>query len=228
MAVINDPITAALIARVGNVAFTPLHAVAGPFLAGNGGAYRVSMISGNMAVSLAADSEIFQFRYVTSNNRVCLVHGVAISAGIGAAAPTAATNLSFRMTVARGWTAAGSAGTRATLTGNNGKLRTSHQTSEVNDMGISTTTNLSTGTKTLDAQDMGGVTFGASTGALTVQMQGILLPKTSLFGDVDRPMGYPLVLATQEGFIIRNGLAFPAGMLWRFQVDVAWTETDAF
>lgn len=227
MAVLNDPNTAANVMAVGAKAFSPAHMLAGPFPVGNGGAYRVSMQSATLSASLAADSEIYQFRYVTSNNRVALVYGVSISACLNVAA-TAAAVAAFRMTVARSWTVAGSAGTRATLTGNNGKLRTSHQTSEVNDIGISSTTNLSTGTKTLDAQDLGCVDFGVLTGAITVQVPGILCPRTNLLGEFAGGLGFPLVLANQEGFVIRTGVAMPAGMTWRFGVDTLWTETDAF
>lgn len=228
MAVINDPNTAANIAAVGAKAYSPLHALGGPFPIGAGGAYRLSMQSGTMAVSLGANSEIFQFRYVTAVARVALVHGISISAG-GNVAATTAVLAAFRATIARAWTAAGSGGTRAGLTVNQAKLRTSHATSEVNDAGISTTAALTAGTKTLDTQDIGSVAFGIGTGAITVGESLILCPKTNLMGEFIGGMAWPLVLANQEGFVIRIGAnAFPAGMTWTFGVDVAWSEVDAF
>jgi len=228
MAVINDPNTAGNIVAVGNKAFSPLHAVDGPFPVGSGGAYRYSSQSGTMAVSLGANAEIFQFRYVTSNSRVCLVHGISISAGSNVAASTAVL-AAFRATVARAWTAAGSGGTRATLTGNNQKQRTSHATSEVNDIGIATTAALTAGTKTLDAQDVGSIAFGIGTGAITVADDLQLCYKTNLLGDFVGSMAFPIILANQEGFVIRTGAnAFPAGMTWTFGVDIAWSEVDTF
>lgn len=231
MAVINDPNIAANVARVGmgsGMVWTPEHGTSGPLPVGAGGAYRLSMQSGTMAVSLGANSEIFQFRYVTGASRVCLVHGVSISAGSNVAATTAVL-AAFRMAIARAWTVAGSSGTRATLTGNNNKLRTGHATSEVSDAGISTTGALTAGTKTIDAQDVGNVAFGIGTGAITVDTGLILVPKTNLMGEFTSGLAFPLILGNQEGFVIRIGAnAFPAGMTWTFGVDAIWSEVDGF
>lgn len=231
MAVINDPNIAANIARVGmgsGMVWTPQHVVAGPLQVGSGGAFRLAMSSGTMAVSLGANSEIFQFRYVTAAARVCLVHGIAISAGPSVVASAVAL-AAFRATIARSWTVAGTGGTRATLTGNNQKLRTAHTTSEVNDIGISTTGALTAGTKTFDAQDIGSVSFGIGTGAATIGVNLQWVPKTNLMGEFISGLAFPLVLATQEGFAIRNGVnAFPAGATWTFSVDVVWSEVEGF
>jgi len=231
VAVINDPNIAGNINRIGmgtGMVWTPQHATSGPLPVGQGGCYRLSMQSGTMAAALAANSEIFQFRYVTSANRICLVHGVSISAGANVAA-TAAALCAFRMTSARAWTAAGTGGTRATMTTNNQKMRTSHATSEVNDIGISTTAALTAGTKTLDAQDVGSIAFGIGTGAITTSLPLNFVAKTNLLGEFTGGMGWPATYANQEGFVIRIGAnAFPASMTWTFGVDVLWSEVDSF
>ena len=226
MAVIECGVSGAL-AGVGAESMSPMHTLRAPIPVGSGGAYRAGLTSGTMAASLAANAEIFQFRYVTAASRLGLVYKVSISAAANVAA-TAAALLSFKMAAARGWTGAGSAGTRVTFTGNNNKLRTSLATSEVNDVGISTTTGLGAGTKTIDAQDLGGVGFAVSTAAITTQVDLNLVPKTALL-DADGEGQYPLVCANQEGFIIRNGAnAWPAGMTWHFSVEVLWLEVPAF
>lgn len=231
MAVINDPTTATNIQRVGmasGMVWTPSHGVPGPLPVGAGGGYRIAMQSGTIAAALGANSELFQFRYVTSANRVCIVHGISVSAGANVAASAAAL-AALRATVARGWTVAGSGGTRATLTGNNQKLRTSFATSEVNDIGMATTAALTVGTKTLDAQDIGGISFGIGTGAITTSVALNLVSATNLLGDFSAGMAWPLVLVNQEGFVIRSGAnAFPAGMTWTLNVNVAWSEVDSF
>ena len=131
------------------------------------------------------------------------------------------------MTVARGWTAAGSGGTRLTLTGDNVNLRTTMATSEVNDAGISTTAALTAGTKTLDTTDIGAISQGIGTGAITVSVPLNIIPDTKIF-EVP-PAGHPLFLANQEGFVIRTGAnAFPAAMTWSFSVWVAWSEVPSF
>lgn len=230
MATINDPDLAANVLKVGmgaGTVWTPAHVTSGPLQVGTGGAYRLSMVSGTIAASLGANSELFQFRYVTAASRVCLVHGISVSAAMNVAASAAAL-LSLKATVARSWSAAGTGGTRATLTTNNQKLRTSHATSEVNDIGMATTGALTAGTKTLDSQDIGGVSYSALTGAITVATQGVLVPKTNLLGDFQGGMAFPLVLANQEGFVVRSGVANPAGMTWALTVDVAWSEVQSF
>lgn len=230
MAVINDPSVAANVCRVGmGTGFTwmPQHVTAGPLPVGSGGAYRLSMVSGTIGAALAANSELFQFRYVTAASRLCIVHGISVSAAMNVAASAAAL-LSLRATVARAWSIAGSGGTRATLTTNNAKLRTTHATSEVNDIGMATTALLTVGTKVLDAQDIGGVSYSALTGAITVETSGVLVPKTNLLGEFVGGTVWPLILANQEGFVVRSGIIGPAGMTWSLTVDVAWSEIDGF
>lgn len=180
-----------------------------------------------MAAALAANSEIFQFRYVTAASRLAAIYKVSISAGANVAA-TAAGLVTLRMAAARSWTAAGSGGTRLTLTGDNVNLRTSMATSEVNDAGISTTGALTAGTKTLDTTDLAAITTGIGTGALTVAADFTIIPQTALF-DADGEGQHPLILANQEGFVIRNGAnAWPATMTWGFSVNVLWAEIPAF
>jgi hypothetical protein len=226
MAVIEGGVSGSL-AGVGAESMLPLHTLRAAVPVGSGGAFRAGLTSGTMAASLAANAELFQFRYVTSNSRLALVYKVSISAAASVAAGAAAL-LGFKLTAARAWTVAGSAGTRVTFAGNNNKLRTSLGTSEVNDVGISTTTGLGVGTKTLDSTDIGGVAIAVSAAAATVQVDLNLLPKTALL-DADGEGQYPLVLANQEGFVIRNGgNAWPAGMTWHFTAEVLWLEVPAF
>lgn len=227
MAVINDPNTAANIATVGSGAYMPVHTFPGSIPIGSaGGAFALSMQSGTMAAALAGNAEIFQFRYVSAS-RVAVIHSVSISAGLNVAATAASLN-AFRMTIARSWSAAGSGGTRATLTGNLQKLRTSYpNTTEVNDAGISSTGALTVGTKTLDTQDIGSVAFSVLTGAITVQVPGTLVPRTNLYR---WQPGFPqLVLGNQEGFVVRMGAnAMGATATWSFGVDVVWSELAAY
>jgi len=224
--------TSGSVAEVGASPFLPLHVAPGPMSVGGGGGYRLSMTSGTMAASLGANSEIFQFRYVTAASRVCLIHGISLSATTitlpVASATVASGPFTYRATIARAWTAAGSGGTRATLTGDNQQLRSSHNASEVNDAGICTTAALTAGTKTLDSQDVGSVTSGLILATAVGIAQAAILPKTNLFGEFGGSLAFPVVLANQEGFVIRTGVAFPATMTWAFTVDVAWSEVNSF
>jgi hypothetical protein len=202
------------------------HTIRFPVAVGNGGAFRVGAVSGTMAAALGANSEIFQFRYVTAASRLGLVYKVSISAGLNVAASAAAL-AAFRMTAARGWTADGSGGTALTLTGDNANLRTSYATSEVVSARIATTAALGAGTKTLDAVDLGAIAQGIGTGAITTDQALTILPLSPLF-DADGEGQHPLVLADQEGFVIRTGNAMPAAMTWNFAVNVLWLEVPNF
>jgi hypothetical protein len=214
-----------VIAEVDGTTFRTLRVTGRPIDYGALGFYRLSQTSGTMAAALAANSEIFQFRWPDAT-RFAVPHRVHMSAGANVAA-TAAALASFRATIARAWTVAGSGGTRANLTGNNQKLRTSMGSSLVNDAGISTTAALTIGTKTLDAQDIGTFATGIGTGAITTAVQLPIMPPTDLL-DVNSINDHPPVFAQNEGFIIRSGNAMPATMTWHFTVNVSWAEVAVY
>lgn len=216
---------AGVVAEVDGTTFRALRTTGRPIDYGTLGFYRVSSVSGTMAAALAANSEIFQFRWPDAT-RFAVVTRVAISAGANLAA-TAAALASVRLTAARSWTIAGSGGTRLTMTGNNQKLRTSMGTSLVNDIGISTTAALTAGTKTLDTQDLGGLSYGIGTGAIATALNLNLFPLTELL-NIDASNDHPLVLAQNEGFVIRSGIINPATMTWAFTVNVSWAEVAAY
>ena len=228
MPVINDPTVPANIARVGNVVYVPKHQVAGPFPAGNGGSFRCSMTTGTLSAAITANQEFFQFRYTTGTNRVCLVYGISVSASMNVAA-AGSSLLVLRASFCRFWTGIGTSGTRATMTGNNNKMWHQHNTSEVNDIGISVSAALGQGTKTFDSQDIGQVSYSTTTALITARTSGTLVPKTNLLGEFTGGLASPLLLTDMEGFVIRNGsIGEPNTMTWNMSVDVAWTEVDAF
>lgn len=215
-----------VVAEVDGTTFRALRVTNRPINYGALGYYRIGAVSGTMAAALAANAEMFQWRWPDATN-LGLVYKLAISAGANVAA-TAAALCSFVMTAARSWTGAGSSGTRLTLTGNNTKLRTSMGTSLVNDAGISTTAGLTAGTKTLDATNMGAVAFGIGTGAITTALDLTFLPNTTLF-DADGEGFHPLVCAQNEGYVVRNGaVIFPATMTWSFAIQAVHAEAAAF
>lgn len=233
MATFNDPSIAANVARVGmgvGMIWTPMHAASGPISVGAGGAYRLSMTSGTIAAALAANSELFQFRYVTGASRVCLVFGVTVSAAMIVAPAVAVGPINMQLVgkVARAWSVDGTLGTPATLTGNNQKLRTGHNTSEVVSARMATTAALGVGTKTFDAQNFGGITAGIYFDLAASDISTQLVPNTNLLGEFTGGMGFPMVLANQEGFSILSGLVMPATLTWNLVVNVLWSEVDGF
>lgn len=217
-----------VVAEVDGTTFRAIRVTARPVNYGSLGMYRLGMHTGTMAAALAANAEIFQWRWADATN-LGLVYKVSMSAGAQLAS-TAAVAFSFNMAVARSWSAAGSGGLRAVLTGNISKLRTNMGTSLVSDAGISTTAGLTAGTKTIDhaTSNLSTVASGIGTGAITTAIAIPLLPLTIMF-DADGEGQMPLVCAQNEGFIIRNSpVAFPATMTWVGAVNCLWAEAAAF
>ena len=207
--------------------FRALRATGRPLDHGSLGHYRLGMTSGTIAAALAANGELFQFRW-TDATRLCVVQKVLISAGANVAA-TAAGLVNLDLVIARSWSAAGTGGTAATITGNNAKTRTSMGTTLLGEARCATTAALGAGTKTLDAQSIGNVFIGIGTGAITASHRLQLVDKIDLM-KIDADMSiHPVVLAQNEGLVIKNGATvWPASMTWGLSVTVVWAEVTAY
>lgn len=202
---------------------SPLHVTRRPI--GNG--YRVAAFTGTIGAALAANSELFQFRFVDGTKTKALVHHIGIT-GVGiVAVATAIGPLGFAVFPARAWTVAGSGGTRILGSADNMALETAASNSQVTDIGISTTGALTAGTKTLDANAIGMAITGVLTGAATVQQTGLLMPPSTLFASAQNG-DMPLVLENNEGFAIRTTHAGPAALTYVVGFAVAWSEVAAF
>jgi hypothetical protein len=204
------------VAEVDGTVFRALRTTPRPVDVGALGAYRLAMVTGTMAAGLAAGSEIFQFRYAGANT--CVVHKVMCD-GFGSIAAFAAGVVSLRAIVARAYTASGSGGTAATLTGNNGKQRTSHATTGLGDFRIASTAALTTGTRTLDAQALGQVVGSVPATA------GATIPEAA-FLDAYGGAEHPLVLANNEGFVIQATV--PGTGTWTAGITLAWSEVATY
>ena len=217
-----------VMAEVDGTTFRALRVTARPVNFGSLGSHRLGMASGIIAAALAANSELFQFRWPDATN-LALVHHIDLNASANIAA-TAAVSVSIAMVIARGWTGIGTGGLRAVLTGNIGKLRTSFGTSLVSDAGIATTAALGAGTKTIDhaTNNFAEVAIGIGTGAITTTPNLSLLPENRIFDAADQG-DCPIIFTQNEGFIIRNGvIAWPATMTWKLCVNVGWSEAASF
>lgn len=201
----------------------PLHVARHPK---DGNFYRYSGQSGTIAAALAAASELFQFRFVAGAKSFALVHKVEVQSAI-VAVGTAIGPHGFELVPARSWSVAGSGGTRISTAGDNLQTETAENASQVNDMGIATTGALTVGTKTLDANAQGNALSGILTGAATVQQTAQLLAKTPLWQS-DEEGDMPLVLAGNEGFVVRTTHVGPAALTYVFAVHVVWSEVTAF
>lgn len=189
-----------------------------PFTAGLTGSYTKTLVSGTMAAGLAADAPIFSFRYTGTGTAV--VKRIAISAADSGTAFTAGFGY-FNLFFARGFTASDTGGTAGTLTGNNGKLRTSFGTTAVGDMRIGSTGTLTAGTRTLDSSPIASLVEGFIATAGT----GITVGYENLW-NAQNAGDYPIVLANNEGLVIQANV--PATGTWQFAVQIEWDEYSSY
>lgn len=190
---------------------------------GSLGTYSVSGRTGTMAAGLAANAEVFNFRW-TDPTRLCAITSVhATGAGNLTTAFTAGF-ANIELLIARSWTALATTpgGTSLLPTGNAQKLRTSMGTSLVNDVRVSSTAALSTAGRvaTLDAQPIGSLTYG-----VTATLGTPLWPPEHLYEAAEND-GMPIILAQNEGIVIRATV--PATGLWVGSFDMSWVELAAY
>jgi hypothetical protein len=207
------------VAEVDGTNFRAMRGTLRPIDYGALGSYRMSLLSGTMAAGLAANSEVVQFRW-SDATRLCVVTSIIFDGLSGSATAFAAGFGKVDMMVARSWTADGSGGSAATISGNNQKQRTSMGTTLLGAARIASTAALTAGTKTLDSQALGqySATFGTGT---SVQW----IPQFDLF-HIDPGGEHPLVLAQNEGFVLRATV--PATGTWQFGCTICWTEVTAY
>lgn len=184
------------------------------------GIYSAAVLSGTIGAGLAADSEILQFRW-TDATRLCLIHSVTLDGVDGSATAFTAGFGRIYATIARSFSAAGTGGNTATLTTNNGKLRTSMGTTLLGELRSASTAALGAGTKTLDALSIGQVslTFGTATSVR-------YLPSPVPLFSTDGVNSMPIVLAQNEGLVLRA--VVPATGTWQFGATIKWSEVAAF
>lgn len=207
------------VAEVGGTTFRALRVEQRPVDYGALGIYRMALLSGTMAAGLAAGANVLSFRWGDAT-RLCALQRLSLDGLSGSATAFAAGFGNFRAFFARSFTASDSAGTAATLTGNNNKLRTSMGTTLVTDIRMSATAALTAGTRTLDTQSFGAYSqaFGTAT---SVQYATNVL----LFG-ADIAAGMPLVMAQNEGFVVQATV--PATGTWQFAMSFDWAEVTSY
>lgn len=218
------------IAEVGEAAAAGLHAILKPTAHGALGHYRIAATSGTVAAALAAGGQIFYVRW-TDSTRLCVITRVKVS--FQCLTPfTAATltDFGFDMFKATAISAGGGGTDLGALVKT--RMRTSGMGASLLDaaglMRISTTAAL-TALTTLDAtaiaQSLGDpqrVNPAAGTEEQRVNDPTLLFETNIARGE------HPLVLAQNEGMVIRNRAVWPAAGTGIFQVEMAWSEVASF
>jgi hypothetical protein len=218
MAVIEGG-TSGSLAETGVASAKGLHCILKPQDHGSLGHYAYSATTGTMAAGLAANSDILQFRWGDAT-RFCIITEVVLQGMYQLTGFTTGAAL-FRLAIARSFTASGSGGTAATLTGDNQNLRTNMGASLVTDLRISSTAALGAGTKTYDSQDIG--TYPKM---ITAAANTQVFDEYKLFRADIASGEHPIVLAQNEGIGIRATV--PATGTWVIGIRLKWAELTAF
>ena len=197
-----------------------LRAALRPIDIGSLGSFRKAMTSGTIAAGLSAASLVFGMRWApTPSTHLALVRRIMVAAGVSGTA-FAAGFVKFDAFAARSYTALeSSGGTAGTFGGNNAKLRTAHATSVGMTCYMAATGAISGGTHTDDTDP-----FAQASIAVPAVAGQLLINPTELFRAA--PGEHPLVLASNEGFVIKATV--PATGTWQLGVTVDWDEVASF
>lgn len=214
------------IVEAGAFAAEGIHSIAKPTDHGALGHYRVSVVTGTLAAALAASAQLFQFKWTDATRFAVVTSIKADFATLTRFTAGTVTDFGLDAFIARSF-AAGGGGTTLTLTGDNNQMRTNMGAS-LGQINVSTTAALTAAT-TLDTQP-----FEQSIGGHGDQ----ITPSATVMGS-NRPSPFeylcrmesgehPIVLAQNEGIVIRNRAGWPAAGtgIWKFTIQ--WAEVTAF
>jgi hypothetical protein len=213
------------VADVDGTTFRGLRVTPRPVDHGALGAYCWGGFTGILPAALAANSEIYQFRW-TDATRLAVIRKIRISASVTTTFFAAGVPVQIDLVKATGWSGQGTLGTSVTPAATL-KRRTSMGSTLVaaGDMRIATTAALGAGTKTLEANSLSAI---AAAGPITASLNGqIISPGTILWQAEVGDGEHPLVLVQNEGFVIRS-VAVPATGTWTASVTVDWAECTAY
>lgn len=191
---------------------------------GSQGAYSGGGFTGVLPAALGANSEIFQFRW-TDATRFAVIRRVRVSSAVSTTFFAAGVPAQIDLVKATAWTVQGTGGTGVSPS-TFFKRRTSMANTLVasGDIRVSTTAALGAGTKVLESSAL--VVLAAS--APTAGPRGQIIPVGTVLWQADVGDGdHPLVLAANEGFVIRS-VAVPATGTWMAAISVDWTEVSSF
>ncbi len=220
MATINDPNVAANIASVGAVVQKGLHVVCKPLDVTGGGYFRVVAQTGTLAAALGAGSatvgHLFAFRN-PSAAVLCVMNSITVRfQTLTDFTAATVTDLGFDLFRMTGFTSQYTTN-KTNVTPN--PMRTGMATVlGATDLAVATTTGMTTFTGTIAASPMDATIADMN------QTSGFPpLSYTPIEGG-----GYPLTLAQNEGFMVRNRGVWPVAGTGIIQVEVSWSEVTSY
>ena len=197
-----------------------------------GGHYRLAAKSGTLtSAAVVADGALFSLRW-TNPSLLFVLHYLEAYL-LPTVVFTAQQEIGLDAILASAFTASDSGGT-AILPGTSNRARRSNMgISQVTDMRIATTSVVTAGTRTLDAN-----AFAAGSGLVNVVNAAAGTAYVNPGGG-DPPFGlrytpqvdrgeHPIVLSANEGIVVRNKVIFPAAGAAVLIVNMGWAEVPAY
>lgn len=191
-----------------------------PFNDNAQGSYSYGGFTGILPAALAANSEIFQFRFVSAV-RMASIRRISISAAVSTTFFAAGVPVQIDMIKSSAWSGQGTLGTAVTIS-TDLRRRSSFQNSVIaaGDIRIATTAALGAGTKTLETNSFASLLAAAP---ITASLYGPIIQPTILWQASSGDGDHPLLLANQEGFSIRS-VAVPGTGTWQAAITIDWIE----
>lgn len=176
--------------------------------------------TGLLPAALAANSEIFQFRW-TSTTAIAAVRRVRVSASCSTILFDAGVPVEIDMVKATGWTSAGTGGTAIAPSTTLRMGASANSLVASGDARKATTAALGAGTKVLEANSISSIVVG---GPITLGLNGGLIPVGTILFERNPAEGDRMLeLRANEGFSIRS-VAVPGTGTWRVSFIVEWDE----
>lgn len=213
------------IAEVDGTTFRAQRITSRPVDHGTLGAYSYGAITGILPAALAANSEIFQFRW-TDATRLAVIRKIRFHAAVSTTFFAAGVPMQIDLVKSTAWSAAGTGGTALTPAALL-KLRTNMGNSLLvaGDVRVATTAALGAGTKTLEGASLSTLVAGCP---ITASLNGTIIEAGTILWQAEVSDGeHPLVLAQNEGFSIRS-VAVPATGTWTAGITVNWAEVTQY
>lgn len=220
------------VAEVDGTTFRAQRVTSRPLDYGAFGHYQIAAVTGTLPAALAAGTgtagHVFAFRWGDATRLAVIYYLITQFQTLTAFTAATLTDYgSFDAFILRSYTASHAAGTDLTPTGNNAKLRTSMGTSLLTSARISTTAALTAGTHTFDAfafaQSIEKGDCGTTATTLSPRVPGPGLLYAPLTDG-----RHPIVLAQNEGIVIRNRTVWPAAGTGVLRVEINWAEVSAY
>lgn len=220
-----------IVAGVDGALFRALKTVNRPIDHGSLGHYRIQTVTGTLAATLAAGAVVYSMRWSDATRFAVLTK---LKTRFLPLTPFTAATLtdhsSFDAYFGRSFSASHTGGTAITPTGNNAKMRTNMGTSLLGDLRIATTAALGGGTITVDAFPFAQSIRKGNRVNPAAATEEVIMPNMDGM-EMDFDMGggdHPVVLAQNEGVVIRNRTVWPAAGTGILTVLAAWAEVPAF